>query len=190
MAGTWRYVRTPRVVVREPRMDIGGQTHVVAGRISLASQNVHDASFVHADSFAGTMPDSDVWRVRLRPSGYGATDFAAGLPKRSSLGLTGERSLVRKGDSNPHGIATASPSSWCVCQFRHFREEGRSCCRASVTASVPVSPELASLVRPAPVQPDGRGAWRWRGAGWWSPRGPAHRPATVRRAPSRGLAGP
>ena len=31
-----------------------------------------------------------------------------------------------RGDSNPHGIATASPSSWCVCQFRHFREEGRS----------------------------------------------------------------
>src|SRR5262249_8082013 len=26
-----------------------------------------------------------------------------------------------RGDSNPHGIATASPSSWCVCQFRHFR---------------------------------------------------------------------
>jgi hypothetical protein len=30
-----------------------------------------------------------------------------------------------RGDSNPHGIATASPSSWCVCQFRHFRKEGR-----------------------------------------------------------------
>ena len=28
-----------------------------------------------------------------------------------------------RGDSNPHGLATASPSSWCVCQFRHFREE-------------------------------------------------------------------
>jgi hypothetical protein len=26
-----------------------------------------------------------------------------------------------RGDSNPYGIATASPSSWCVCQFRHFR---------------------------------------------------------------------
>src|SRR6516162_1848318 len=24
-------------------------------------------------------------------------------------------------DSNLHGIATASPSSWCVCQFRHCR---------------------------------------------------------------------
>src|SRR5260370_36692508 len=24
-------------------------------------------------------------------------------------------------DSNLHGIATASPSSWCVCQFRHYR---------------------------------------------------------------------
>ena len=28
-----------------------------------------------------------------------------------------------RGDSNPHGLATASPSSWCVCQFRHFRVE-------------------------------------------------------------------
>src|SRR5204863_3164189 len=27
-----------------------------------------------------------------------------------------------RGDSNPYGIATASPSSWCVCQFRHFRK--------------------------------------------------------------------
>jgi hypothetical protein len=28
-------------------------------------------------------------------------------------------------DSNHHGIATASPSSWCVCQFRHDRTEVR-----------------------------------------------------------------
>src|SRR5215831_3701219 len=26
-------------------------------------------------------------------------------------------------DSNPHALASASPSSWCVCQFRHFRNE-------------------------------------------------------------------
>ena len=26
-----------------------------------------------------------------------------------------------RGDSNPHDLAIASPSSWCVCQFRHFR---------------------------------------------------------------------
>ena len=29
-----------------------------------------------------------------------------------------------RGDSNPHGLATVSPSSWCVCQFRHFRAKG------------------------------------------------------------------
>jgi hypothetical protein len=29
-----------------------------------------------------------------------------------------------RGDSNPHGLATVSPSSWCVCQFRHFRTWG------------------------------------------------------------------
>ena len=27
-----------------------------------------------------------------------------------------------RGDSNPHALASASPSSWCVCQFRHFRK--------------------------------------------------------------------
>ena len=25
-------------------------------------------------------------------------------------------------DSNLHALAGASPSSWCVCQFRHFRK--------------------------------------------------------------------
>jgi hypothetical protein len=27
-----------------------------------------------------------------------------------------------RGDSNPYDLAIASPSSWCVCQFRHFRD--------------------------------------------------------------------
>ena len=34
---------------------------------------------------------------------------------RCSRGQACERRLVRKGDSNPHGIATASPSSWPIC---------------------------------------------------------------------------
>lgn len=29
--------------------------------------------------------------------------------------------MCGKQDLNLHGIATASPSSWCVCQFRHSR---------------------------------------------------------------------
>ena len=29
-----------------------------------------------------------------------------------------------RGDSNPHALASVSPSSWCVCQFRHFRIKG------------------------------------------------------------------
>ena len=32
-----------------------------------------------------------------------------------------ERKWCGRVDSNHHGIATASPSSWCVCQFRHDR---------------------------------------------------------------------
>jgi hypothetical protein len=49
-----------------------------------------------------------------------------------------------RGDSNPHGIATASPSSWCVCQFRHFREEG----------SEPGSLLLTTSPAPGPVLPE------------------------------------
>ena len=60
------------------------------------------------------------------------------------------------GDLNPDGIATASPSSWCVCQFRHFRVAVRiggllpsiSPAQVSVplaqVSSVPVPPERAS----------------------------------------------
>src|SRR5215510_4363559 len=65
-----------------------------------------------------------------------------------------ERVNCGRGDSNPHGIATASPSSWCVCQFRHFREEDKapfervlyeSLTISSVPVPVPASvPELAS----------------------------------------------
>jgi hypothetical protein len=40
---------------------------------------------------------------------------------RSSLAFQASEGWCGRGDSNPHGIATASPSSWCVCQFRHFR---------------------------------------------------------------------
>src|SRR5579871_4502409 len=32
-----------------------------------------------------------------------------------------EKKWCGREDSNLHGIATASPSSWCVCQFRHCR---------------------------------------------------------------------
>jgi hypothetical protein len=37
-------------------------------------------------------------------------------------------------DSNLHGVAPASPSSWCVCQFRHCRD------RKSAAASLPYAP--------------------------------------------------
>jgi hypothetical protein len=41
-----------------------------------------------------------------------------------------------RGDSNPHVLANASPSSWCVCQFRHFRKGEVSCRRAQDATSV------------------------------------------------------
>ena len=38
-----------------------------------------------------------------------------------------------RGDSNPHGIATAAHSSWCVCQFGHFRVGGQAGLRPAST---------------------------------------------------------
>ena len=35
--------------------------------------------------------------------------------------ISGGKVWCGRVDSNHHGIATASPSSWCVCQFRHDR---------------------------------------------------------------------
>ena len=37
------------------------------------------------------------------------------------LACVASRTLVLKGGSTPHALASVSPSSWCVCQFRHFR---------------------------------------------------------------------
>jgi hypothetical protein len=34
--------------------------------------------------------------------------------------------LYPRGDSNSHAVASASPSSWCVYQFRHL---GILCCK-------------------------------------------------------------
>ena len=36
-----------------------------------------------------------------------------------------------RGDSNPHALASVSPSSWCVCQFRHFRKKAAFSCQQS-----------------------------------------------------------
>jgi hypothetical protein len=55
-----------------------------------------------------------------------------------------------RGDSNPHVLANASPSSWCVCQFRHFRKGEVSCRRAQDSTSVArraAAPEPAARAR-------------------------------------------
>ena len=31
----------------------------------------------------------------------------------------GYKQWCRRGDLNPYALSSASPSSWCVCQFRH-----------------------------------------------------------------------
>src|SRR3984893_15154340 len=42
-------------------------------------------------------------------------------PAESFVFTAGFEDWCGRGDSNPYDIAIASPSSWCVCQFRHFR---------------------------------------------------------------------
>src|SRR5262245_44941570 len=51
-------------------------------------------------------------------------------------------------DSNLHGIATASPSSWCVCQFRHHRKIALRRIRCANVKETPLpdySPPSASM---------------------------------------------
>ena len=61
-----------------------------------------------------------------------------------------------RGDSNPHVLASASPSSWCVCQFRHFRV---TCDRTSAAWQPPV---LLRLLRRRRGRLRGRGRLRRR----------------------------
>src|ERR1700730_8600835 len=42
-------------------------------------------------------------------------------PAESFVFTAGFEDWCGRGDSNPYDIAIASPSSWGVCQFRHFR---------------------------------------------------------------------
>jgi hypothetical protein len=55
-----------------------------------------------------------------------------------------DRFECEREDLNLHGIAPASPSSWCVCQFRHAREY-RVRSRAPSPVPVAVTPTVAQL---------------------------------------------
>ena len=54
------------------------------------------------------------------PDAWASGLFVCFVILRSRFALRIE-SWCGRVDSNHHGIATASPSSWCVCQFRHDR---------------------------------------------------------------------
>ncbi len=64
----------------------------------------------------------------IQPRRYGCcTDYCGHINGRRILQLEeGNQRWCGRVDSNHHGIATASPSSWCVCQFRHDRTEENS----------------------------------------------------------------
>src|SRR5688500_1399231 len=71
--------------------------------ISLASQDVHDASFVHGDSFAGTMPDSDVGGPPSRLCCLGGQAAGAGCVE-TEVARPARR--ARAGGEGGHRIAT------------------------------------------------------------------------------------
>jgi hypothetical protein len=75
-------------------------------------------------------PDALLAQTRQAISKYNTTcseDSSLENPELDSrkYGKAAEEEELKKWcgreDSNLHGIATASPSSWCVCQFRHYR---------------------------------------------------------------------
>src|SRR5262249_40358360 len=67
------------------------------------------------------------WLAQPKPREGQRQPASAVLPlRRGSLRVTKSEGWWERGDSTPHGIATASPSSWCVCQFRHFRSGGKT----------------------------------------------------------------
>ena len=74
----------------------------------------------------GGMPPSGSAGLESEGQGKGTTEKTAGRAFGSALQtvLDFVSCWCGRGDSNPHALASASPSSWCVCQFRHFREEG------------------------------------------------------------------
>ena len=57
--------------------------------------------------------------IRVRKRGKGAGEV-------NPRAIGEDQVWCGSGDLNPDAPKSASPSSWCVCQFRHFRAEGRS----------------------------------------------------------------
>src|SRR5579863_997467 len=55
----------------------------------------------------------NIWKESVPRTGKRRADVMSLQPRETWCGGK---------DSNLHGIATASPSSWCVCQFRHHRK--------------------------------------------------------------------
>src|SRR5450631_3714438 len=60
-----------------------------------------------------------------------------------------------EGDLNPHEIAPASTSSWCVCQFRHLRVQ---------TACYFLAGVGCAAILCGAMEPAGRGIWTGTGA--------------------------
>ena len=68
--------------------------------------------------------DTDAGLERAAAGELGCVHLRAARLQWTAFAWRLSEGWCERRDSNSNGIATASPSSWCVCQFRHFREVG------------------------------------------------------------------
>jgi hypothetical protein len=110
--GCGRFVRSRCRCYDPPcRSEVQFSTTVIGGAVRMDPADCVETRSGRRDGTAHPVP-CYLWPARLRR-------FAASA-RQSSPALASE-GWCERGDSNPHALASASPSSWCVCQFRHFR---------------------------------------------------------------------
>lgn len=108
---------------------------------------------------------------------------AASADRLSSFGPPASRPWgpwCGRGDSNPHALASASPSSWCVCQFRHFRARVGAALSARPSAEPHVSRRASARSTPDSI----RTGWGNQGSA------PRAGPGLNRRSPAECFGGP
>src|SRR5271170_3002496 len=89
--------------------------------MATARSQVSRGSAVRPLYWRAISPWDEILALAAGKSAQGLHDEAGSPRKPFGVG-TVVKVWCGRVDSNHHGIATASPSSWCVCQFRHDRK--------------------------------------------------------------------
>jgi hypothetical protein len=163
--------------------------HVWSGWDAHHSCGVGQGSCLHRARRPGCGGDARVWSAIFRFGNFRGGEMRTSSSDRKS-GLLVE--WCGRGDSNPHALASASPSSWCVCQFRHFRKwevrrEPDLRAPIGITAAASAAAASAPAAAPAASAPDSASSSRRASAA--SPA-PARAVRPCRSPPSRGRAAP